>query len=244
MRCFKVTLEYDGTDFAGFQYQAGQRSVQAEIERAVEKLTDQAVRVNGAGRTDAGVHALGQVISFSAETRIPIDKMASALNSALPRDISAVTVEKVDERFHARFSAKSRAYVYVILNRAQPSALFGRYAWHYPYALDMQAMQEGAKQLSGTHDFAAWANSTDETNSTIRTLLRCAVRPTRRFVLVQVEANAFLRGMVRNIVGTLVEVAGGKRPPEQISEITRSGDRANAGPSAPARGLCLVRVRY
>lgn len=244
MRRFKVTVEYDGTDFAGFQYQAGQRSVQAELERAVQRLTGQSARVQGAGRTDAGVHALGQVISFEAETRIPIDKMAAALNSVLPGDIAAVAAEEVDERFHARFSAKSRAYVYVILNRAQPSALLGRYAHHYPYPLDIPAMQAAATHLLGTQDFAAWANSTDETNSTVRHILRCVVRPVQRWVLVRIEANAFLRGMVRNVVGTLLEVGGGRRDPDEIAEITRSRQRANAGPTAPARGLCLVRVRY
>src|ERR1044071_1963453 len=115
MRCFKVTLEYDGTDFCGFQYQVGQRSVQAEVERAVETLTGSFARVHGAGRTDSGVHALGQVVSFQAETRIPIEKFAAALNSALPRDVSAVSAREVDEEFHARFSAVSRSYVYVIL---------------------------------------------------------------------------------------------------------------------------------
>jgi tRNA pseudouridine38-40 synthase len=244
MRCFKVTVEYDGTDFAGFQWQAGQRSVQAEIERAVEKLTGQFVRVNGAGRTDAGVHALGQVISFRAETRIPIDRLAAAMNSALPRDIAAVAAAETDERFHARFSAKSRAYVYILLNRPQPSAVFGRYTYHYPYSLDIPAMQAAARYLLGTQDFTAWANSTEETNSATRTVLRCAVRPVRRFVLIQMEANAFLKGMVRNVVGTLLEVGGGRRSPEEIREITESRRRANAGPSAPARGLCLVRVRY
>src|SRR5262249_38052842 len=117
MRCFKVTLEYDGTDFCGFQYQAGQRSVQAEVERAVEKLTGSFARVHGAGRTDSGVHALGQVVSFQAETRIPLEKFDAALNGVLPRDISAVRTEEVDDKFHARFSALSRLYIYVILNR-------------------------------------------------------------------------------------------------------------------------------
>jgi len=244
MRCFKVTVEYDGTDFAGFQYQAGQRSVQAELERAVEKLTGQAVRVQGAGRTDAGVHALGQVISFAVETRIPTDRLAYALNSVLPNDVAAVAAEEVDARFHARFSARSRAYVYVILNREQPSAVFGRFAHHHPYPLDVPAMQTAAAPLVGTQDFAAWANSADETHSTIRTVYRCVVRPVKQFVLVQMEANAFLRGMVRNVVGTLLEVGGGRRAPDEIIEITHSRQRANAGPSAPARGLCLVRVRY
>src|SRR5947208_1992302 len=131
MRCFKVTIEYDGTEFAGFQYQVGQRSVQDEVERAIGRLTGgQEVRVHGAGRTDSGVHALGQVIGFRADTRIPLDKVAVALNGELPRDIAAVRAEEVDEDFHARFSAKSRAYVYVIMNREFRSAVFGRYSWH------------------------------------------------------------------------------------------------------------------
>lgn len=244
MRCFKVTLEYDGTDFAGFQYQVGQRSVQAEVERAVRKLTGQDVRVSGAGRTDAGVHALGQVVGFRCETRIPMERMALALNSALPADVSVSGVSEVDELFHVRFSARSRAYTYVILNRPLPSAVFRRYTMHCPRALDTAAMQSAAGHLLGTHDFRAWANSTDETNTTIRHVIRCRVRPVRSFVLVQVEANAFLRGMVRNIVGTLVEVGAGRRAPYDIIRITESRDRAQAGPSAPARGLCLVRVRY
>jgi tRNA pseudouridine38-40 synthase len=244
MRCFKVTLEYDGTDFAGFQFQAGQRSVQAEVERAVRDLTGQDVRVSGAGRTDAGVHALGQVVGFRCETRIPTERMALALNSALPHDVSAAGVSEVDERFHARFSALSRAYTYVILNRPLPSAVFRRYTMHCPQQLDVAAMQSGAAHLLGTHDFRAWANSTDETNTTIRHMIRCRVRPVKSFMVVHVEANAFLRGMVRNMVGTLVDVGTGKRTPEDIIRITESRDRAQAGPSAPARGLCLVRVRY
>jgi tRNA pseudouridine38-40 synthase len=244
MRRFKVTIEYDGTDFAGFQYQAGERSVQAELERALERLTGQRARVHGAGRTDAGVHALGQVISFEAETRIPLEKLPSAMNSALPPDVRAVRAEEATARFHARFSALSRAYVYVILHRAQPSALFGRYTCHYPHPLDLQAMQTGAELLVGKRDFAAWANESREVHSTVREVYRCTVRRRGPFVLIYVEANAFLRGMVRNIAGTLLQVGSGKRAPEEMAEITRSLQRTQAGPSAPAKGLCLVRVRY
>jgi tRNA pseudouridine38-40 synthase len=244
MRRFKVTVEYDGTDFAGFQYQAGQRSVQAELERALETLTGQTTRVHGAGRTDAGVHALGQVISFETETRIPIEKLPCALNSALPTDVRAVAAAEAEARFHARFSALSRAYVYVILHRALPSALFGRYTCHYPHPLDLEAMQTGARLLVGTQDFAAWANESREVNSTVREVYRCAVRRRGPFVLVYVEANAFLRGMVRSIAGTLLQVGSGKRAPDEMAEITRSLQRSQAGPSAPAKGLCLVKVRY
>jgi len=244
MRFFKVTLEYDGTSFAGFQFQIGQRSVQLDVETAIAKLTGQDVRVNGAGRTDSGVHALGQVISFGCETRIPLERMGFALNSALPSDISATAVEEVDERFHARFSAKSRAYVYVILNRPLPSAIYRRYTMHCPEDLDVEAMRAGAAFLLGTQDFRAWANDTAEVATTTRHIIRCTVRPVKQFVLVQVEASAFLRGMVRNITGTLIQVGTGRRKPEAIAEITESRSRNCAGPSAPARGLCLVRVRY
>jgi tRNA pseudouridine38-40 synthase len=244
MRCFKVTLEYDGTDFCGFQYQDGQRSVQSEVERAIERLTGQFARVHGAGRTDSGVHALGQVISFHSETSIPIEKLTSALNSALPRDVSAVHADEVEEEFHARFSAASRSYVYVILNRDQRSAVLDRFTYQYPSVLDVEAMAEGAGLIVGTRDFKAWANETKEVNSTIRNVTKCAVRTVNRFILIRVEANAFLRGMVRNMVGTLIEVGSGKRPAEDIDAITLSLDRAKAGPSAPARGLCLLKVKY
>lgn len=246
-RCFKATIEYDGTDFAGFQWQDGQRSVQGDLEKALAQLTGgQVVRVHGAGRTDSGVHALGQVVSFRCETRIPTNRLSVAMNSVLARDIAVVGMQEVNEAFHARFSARSRAYVYLLLNRPEPSAVFGRYAYHWPRPLDFEAMQEGANLLLGTQDFAAWANSTKEAPSTVRKVLRCTVRPINRrgFVLIQVEATAFLRGMVRNFVGMLLQVGSGQRAPQEIVEITNSRNRANAGPSAPAHGLCLVRVRY
>lgn len=243
MRCFKVTVEFDGTEFCGFQLQAGQRSVQGEIERAVQQITGQPVRVVGAGRTDAGVHAMGQVVGFRADTRIPIERMAAALNSALPRDVAAVRAVEVDPGFHARFSAVSRAYAYLILLRDSPSALFRRYAWHLPVPLDVGAMQEAARRLEGTRDFAAWAGAS-ETVTTVRTVTRCRLRQHGPFLMVHVEANAFLKGMVRTIVGTLVQVGLGRRAPEEMDRITGSRDRSQAGPSAPAHGLCLVRVRY
>jgi tRNA pseudouridine38-40 synthase len=244
MRCFKVTVEYDGTDFYGFQYQLGQRSVQGEIERAIEKLTGQPVRVHGAGRTDTGVHALGQVIGFQADTRIPIEKIPCAMNSVLPSDIAAVEAEEVNKDFHARFSARARTYIYLVLNRPQPSAVMRRFCYHYPYPLDVSAMQAAARQLVGTHDFAAWANDVNEVRSTVRTVFKCSVRRWKEWLLFRMEADAFLRGMVRTVVGTLLEVGSGKRSAEEISRITHSRQRAKAGPAAPAKGLCLLRVTY
>jgi tRNA pseudouridine38-40 synthase len=244
MRCFKVTIEYDGSDFAGFQYQEGQRSVQDEIEKAISRLTGSRLRITGAGRTDSGVHALGQVIGFRCETRIPLEKMAVALNGELPKDIAAIKAEEVDEDFHARFSARYRSYVYLVLNRAHRSALFGRYAWHIASALDVDSMAAGSAQLLGVQDFIAWANETGEVKTTVREVTRCAVRRRGPFVIVSMRANGFLRGMVRNVVGTLVEVGTGRRPAEDIQRVTDSRSRAEAGPSAPPHGLCLTKVEY
>ena len=243
-RCFKVTLEYDGTDFCGFQYQVGQRSVQDDVEKAILQLTGQAVRINGAGRTDTGVHALGQVIGFQVDTRIPTERMVVALNSALPRDVAATAAVEVDELFHARFSAKSRSYAYLILNRPARSAVYDRFSCHWPHKLDVSAMRDGAQSLVGRQDFVAWANETEEVRTTVRTVMRCGLRRAGSFILFRIEADAFLRSMVRNIVGTLLEVGGGKRPASDVARITESRDRTQAGPTAPARGLCLVRVQY
>lgn len=237
-------MEYDGTDFAGFQWQKDQRTVQGELEKAIHALSRETIRVAGAGRTDAGVHALGQVVSFKWKGSVPIDRLANALNSVLARDVRVVRATAAEPDFHARFSALSRSYVYVVLNREYPSAILQRYAWHVAHPLDVDAMREGALGLLGEQDFAAWANSVAEVESTVRHVLRCEVRRRGVFVLVFMEANAFLHGMVRNVVGTLIEVGLGKRKVEDIAEITASRDRRLAGPTAPARGLCLVRVRY
>ncbi|HLK61746.1 MAG TPA: tRNA pseudouridine(38-40) synthase TruA [Chthonomonadaceae bacterium] len=244
MRYFKATLEYDGTDFAGFQWQHGTRTVQGVLEAAITVRTGQAVRLTGAGRTDAGVHALGQVISFGIETRIPLDRMALALNSALPPDVTIWRVEEVTEAFSARFSASSRVYAYLILNRSLPSALWRRYSAFCSEPLDVEAMQEGARQLLGEQDFAAFTNELQADEPTFRDVMRCQVRRIRNFVLVRIEANAFLRGMVRTIVGTLLEVGQGRRAPGDIPALLATRDRKMAGPSAPAQGLCLLRVHY
>jgi len=237
-------VEYDGTDLAGFQYQPDARTVQGELESAIRALTGQSVRVHGAGRTDAGVHALGQVVSFGVGTRIPVGRIVPAVNSRLPTDVRVVRAAEAEEGFHARFSARSRLYVYVVLNRQAPSALLGRYAWHIRTPLDVEAMGLGGARLVGTHDCAAWANSVAEARTTVRTVMRCDVRRRKPLVLLFVEAGGFLNSMVRNIAGTLVEVGMGRRAPEDVTKITESRNRAEAGQTAPACGLCLLRVRY
>jgi len=244
MSRYKLVIEYDGTEFSGFQWQIGVRTVQSELELALEKLNMGQIRIDGAGRTDSGVHAIGQVISFSAECPIPTEKLAVSLNSVLPNDISVRRAQLVDDDFHARFSAKSRTYVYLILNQTQRSAMFGRYTYHCPFSLDLQSMKSAGSQLLGVQDFASWANSSTEVATTIRDITRLDIARRGAFILVRIEASAFLRGMVRNIVGTLVEVGSGKRAASDIRRITEARDRAAAGHSAPARGLCLVKVRY
>ncbi len=244
MATFKATVEYDGTDFAGFQWQHGTRTVQGVLEEAIALRTGQTVRLTGAGRTDAGVHALGQVISFQAETRIPRERLALALNSALPPDVSVRCVEEVGAEFNARFSASSRLYAYLILNRRMPSALWRRYSAFCPHPLDIEAMQAGTGLLLGEQDFAAFTNEREPGQTTWREVTRCQVGRYRHLVLVRIEANAFLRGMVRTIVGTLIEVGTGKRAPEELKALLDSRDRALAGPSAPPQGLCLLKVRY
>jgi tRNA pseudouridine38-40 synthase len=244
MRYFKAIVEYDGTDFRGFQWQHATRTVQGELEKAISLRTGQDVRITGAGRTDSGVHALGQVISFPADTRIPTEKMAIALNSALSRDVSIRSIEETDPDFNARFKASSRTYVYLIINRKTPSALWRRYTAFEVQPLDVDAMRQAAALLIGEQDFAAFTNALQPDEPTFRDVMQCRVSAWRSLILVRIEANAFLRGMVRNIVGTLVAIGGGAYAPEQIRVIQASRDRKMAGPSAPPQGLCLMKVRY
>lgn len=244
MRTFKATLEYDGTDFRGFQWQHNARTVQSELEKAIALRTGQTVRITGAGRTDAGVHALGQVVSFTADTRIPVERMALALNSALPQDISVRTVEEADPQFSARFTASSRCYAYLILNGRPPSALWRRYTGYAPRSLDVGAMREAAALVIGEQDFAAFTNVLQPEEPTFRDVKYCRVAAWKSMILVRIEANAFLRGMVRNLVGTFIEIGDGAYPPEHLRLIQASRNRQKAGPSAPPQGLCLVKVRY
>jgi|YelNatPaOPRAMG01_1025707.scaffolds.fasta_scaffold04364_13 tRNA pseudouridine38-40 synthase len=244
MRHYRATVEYDGTDFAGFQLQLNQRTVQGDLEEALLKLTKNMVRVHGAGRTDSGVHSVGQVISFKADTRIPVERISFAMNSVLKPDVRVLSAEETDERFHARFSAVSRTYVYLILNRPEPTALWRRYALHFASPLDIGLMREVTNSILGTHDFSSWANSIKEANGTVRTVRQFHIRRVREFVLIHIEANGFLHGMVRNLVGALLEVGAGKRAPEDIERITACKDRRCAGLCAPAHGLCLVKVKY
>lgn len=244
MRHFRATVEYDGTDFAGFQWQHGARTVQGALEEALRERAGLATRVTAAGRTDAGVHSLGQVVSFGCDTRIPAGRMTLALNGVLPPDVTVREAREAPPEFSARFSASSRVYCYVVLNRSTPSALWRRYSALYRGDLDVEAMRSAAPLLLGERDFAALANEHPAGASTFRNLMSLRVWRRGPIVLMRVEANAFLRGMVRTLAGTLLEIGAGKRDAAWLEETLISRDRRCAGPTAPPQGLCLIKVRY
>ena len=237
-----MTVEYDGTDFCGFQWQPESRSVAGVLAGTLGQLFGEPVKVIGAGRTDSGVHASGQVVSFKTEASFPFERLLVALRGSLPPDCSARDAALVDEDFSARFSARQRTYVYAILNRPQPSALLTRYAYHHPQALDLMAMRAAAAALVGEHDFRSFCAAPPE--RTVRSLRRLEIEPLGELIRIEVAADGFLRHMVRTIVGTLTEVGTGRRDPGEIGRILAACDRAAAGGLAPAEGLYLAGVRY
>jgi len=239
-----LVVAYDGTNFQGFQYQPDQRTVQGVMEELLSELFQERVRIIGAGRTDAGVHALGQVVNFHARCPIPKERLVVAMNSILPPDIRVQSATFVHPRFHARFDAKSRVYRYTIHERRVENPLTSRYAWHVPHRLDVERMQEAAQYLVGVHDFRTFCKGAKEVENTVREVKE--IRCTRRgnFVTVTIEASSFLRQMVRIIVASLVEVGRGAKPPEWVREILEARERRVAPEAAPPQGLCLLKVKY
>lgn len=246
---YRATVEYDGTDFQGFQVQARGRTVQGELERAVEHITSTRLRVLGAGRTDSGVHASGQVIAFDVSWRHTTQALHRALNAVLPRDIAISHLTTTQRTFHPRFDARCRQYRYTVLNQPIRSPLWARRTHHVPQPLDAEVMRDASQALVGSHDFAAFGKPT-RGESTIRHLMKAewSVENPRdiegRLLLFEITANAFLYRMVRNVVGTLLRAGRGELTPDQVAGIFRAKDRAAAGPPAPACGLCLVMVEY
>ena len=244
MRRLKFILEYDGTAYHGWQVQPGLDTIQGRLEAALSRLTGSRVHVMGAGRTDAGVHALGQVASGNVGVRLDDPTLRRALNALLPKDIVVTRVEPAPAEFDARRSARSRTYRYTILRRAYPSALHGRYSLYVPYDLDLEGMSDAVRCLLGTHDFSAFRAGSCPAATPIRSVRRASWRTEGDLWRFEIEGNAFLQHMVRIIVGTLMEVGRGKRRPADIGEILASRDRRRAGKTAPAHGLCLVAVEY
>ncbi|HTO08517.1 MAG TPA: tRNA pseudouridine(38-40) synthase TruA [Myxococcota bacterium] len=243
----RMTLEYDGTDFAGFQLQPDARTVQGVVEAAIAEITREQRRLIPAGRTDAGVHARGQVAHFDSDTRLSPPDLQRSLNAVLPRDVAVLQLADARPDFDARRDARAKLYVYRILNRPEPSPLRARTHLHLRAPLDLAAMAEAAKSLLGSHDFSAFRGApggVPEDESPRRSLDRLELVGRGDEISIEAEGRSFLRHMVRNIAGTLVEVGQGRRPPSEVAEVLASRDRARAGPTAAAHGLCLERVSY
>ena len=253
MPTFKITLAYDGTGFVGWQRQAAGTSIQGLLEEALAQLDQRAVCVAGAGRTDAGVHALGQGASFTLQRSIEGGALMRALNARLPKAIRVLAAECVPETFHARFGATSKTYRYRIWNTSVVSPFERAFAWHVIEPLDRRAMADAAGVLEGPHDFAAFKAAGGATRSTEREMFssRVIAGPTTgpttcdpALIVYEISGSGFLRHMVRNIVGSLVEIGRGRRPVEWMAEVLAGRNRTLAGPTAPAHGLVLVRVEY
>lgn len=237
-------LEYDGREFHGFETQPNGRTVQACLEAALSKVADQPVKVICAGRTDAGVHALGQIVHFVSQAERPLNAWVFGANSNLPEDVSVNWSRAVPEEFHARFSATARRYRYLILNRAtRPATLRGRVSWEYR-PLEVERMQAASCYLLGEHDFSSFRGAGCQSRSSRRRIYRLEVSRRGPFVLIDVTANAFLQHMVRNITGTLVAIGLGDETEGWIADVLASRNRTAGGMAAPSHGLTLLRVDY
>jgi tRNA pseudouridine38-40 synthase len=245
MRNIKLTIEYDGCAYHGWQIQPGLRTIQGVMREQIAQITQGEVNLIGAGRTDAGVHALAQVATFKTENTIALTSLQRGLNGLLAPDIVITAAEEVDEQFHARFSARSKVYEYRILNQPYPSAIGRRYAWFIHHELALPSMRGCGATLIGSHDFSSFRASGDESRHAIREVFCLEIeRREGNVIVVVIEANAFLREMVRSIVGTLVDVGRGKTSCEEFQEIFQARDRRRAGMTAPAHGLFLTEVKY
>lgn len=245
MRTLKITVAYDGTDLAGWQAQPGRRTGQGVLEAAWRAITGEAVRLTASGRTDAGVHAEGQVVGLATASAIPEQKLRAALNARLPEDLVVRAVEPAPAGFHATHDAFRKTYRYQIHNSRVRPLFDRRFVWHVPTGeLDANAMGRGAAMLVGRHDFACFESAGSGRATSVRTVTACGVTRYRERISISVSGDGFLYNMVRAIAGTLVEVGRGARRPGWVAEVLASRDRKRAGPTAPASGLVLERVEY
>lgn len=246
MRNIKLTIAYDGTNYHGFQVQARTKepTIQGVLEERLTLLTKEEVKITGAGRTDAGVHARGQVVNFHTSANIPIQRFVQAVNSVMPVDIVALQAIEVPEDFHARFSAIGKVYSYTIYYSKIPSVFERYFSYQIPYHLDIDNMKKAAGFLIGEHDFSSFRASGSEVKSSIRKIERIDIDYHNPIIKLTFEADGFLYNMVRIITGTLIEIGRGKIAPEELKDIIAACDRDKAGPTAPAKGLCLEQVIY
>ncbi len=248
MRFLKAIISYDGSRFVGWQVQPNGRSVQEEIEKAILAVTGESIRVTSSGRTDSGVHAIGQVLGMTLKTKLSCQALVRAMNASTPTDVCFHELEEVDENFHAIRSAVRKRYRYLIHDDRIHDVFERHYAWQIHTALNLEKMREAARLLVGTHDFASFQSAGSDRLTTERTVHDLSIEETRRDrfhrINLEIEANGFLYNMVRIIVGTLVEVGREKKPVSWIDEILQSGDRRRAGQTAPPHGLYLLHVEY
>jgi len=245
VRNIRLTIEYDGTSYHGWQIQPNSPTIQGILQEKIGVITGERISLIASGRTDAGVHALGQVANFRTGSRVPPEAIQRGTNSLLPDDITIRQGEEVSDDFHARFSAKSKVYEYRILNSPVPSPMMRNYSWHVSKRLDLRKMRKPGQTLLGTHDFSSFRSAQSDNLNPIRTLMALEIRKRRgNIILIQMRADAFLKQMARNIVGTLVDVGRGKIDPEDVGEILDARDRTMAGMAAPPNGLFLVEVEY
>lgn len=247
MNNIKLIIEYDGTNYLGWQQQKNDKSVQETLKKAIEKVVNEKITLHGAGRTDAGTHALGQVANFQTSSTIPNHQLLQAINFYLSGDIVVKSARKVSMEFHSRFSAKSKIYRYSILNSSTKSAINRNFCYYYNTDLDIESMQKASMILIGKHDFTALSSKSDKVCrrvGNVRTIMKLDIKKKGKLILITVEANGFLYKMIRSIVGTLLEVGKGKMTLREFRKVLKSGTRSSAGATVPAKGLCLLKVKY
>jgi tRNA pseudouridine38-40 synthase len=243
-RNIKLTITYDGSSYSGWQRQPNTPTIQPTVEKAIERLCGQAIKVTGASRTDAGVSALGQVANIHLDSPIPTENLPYAITHMLPDEIAVASAIEVGPDFNAISSAKNKHYRYSICTAQTPPVLQIKHCWHKREKLNIGNMDKAAKMLVGEKDFKSFASAADTRLSSVRTVRRCDVTKENDWIYIDIEGNGFLYNMVRNITGTLVEIGRGRWTPERIKEILAAKDRSAAGPLAPASGLCLMRIDY
>jgi tRNA pseudouridine38-40 synthase len=244
LRNIKLTLEYDGTRFLGFQNQRQGRTVQSVLEEALQKLFQKRIKIVASGRTDSGVHAEGQVVNFTVDSKIPLWKIQRGVNRYLPEDVSIVRIEEVSKKFHAQRSAKWKTYEYRVLQSKAPSPLTRNRTYQYYYPLNLAKIRQASKLLQGRKDFRAFEGSGSRRKSAVRTIRKIEVKQQGNLVTFRLESNGFLYRMVRNIVGTLLEIGQGRQNTQELRKAMKLKQREILGPTAPPQGLYLKRVKY
>jgi tRNA pseudouridine38-40 synthase len=244
LRNLKLTIAYDGTHYQGWQLQAKGMTIQGALEEKLSLITGEPIRLKAAGRTDAGVHAWGQVANFTTEYLIPTPALQKALNSMLPGDIVIIDIQEMEPDFQARYHAKSKNYVYRILHQPHPSPFERQYAWYIRKPLETEKMRQAAEYLLGKHHFGSFQASGCSAKNPVKTIYSLNLQPNSHILIGDIRASGFLRHMVRNIVGTLVAVGLGKISPDDVKTILDARDRTQAGPTAPPQGLYLAKVEY